>query len=263
MVDCSFELGKPESGANAYVAAHIPGAVYAHLEAELSDMSECARHGRHPLPTAAGLGAALARLGIERDSQVVAYDQDSGAYAARLWWLLRAAGYPDVRVLDGGLRAWRAAGMPLDTGAAIPRSVDSAPPVAPDRAAWLDVETLQQHLAQDTIALVDARGGPRFRGEVEPIDPVAGHVPGARNRPFLDNLDASGRFKPAEQLRDEFAHLLAGRTPDSVVHMCGSGVTACHNLLAMEIAGLPGSRLYADSWSGWIRDPARSVAVGP
>ncbi len=262
IVDCRFELGRQEAGEQAHTEARIPGARYAHLERDLSDMRATARHGRHPLPDAAQLARVMARLGISEGTAVVAYDADNGAYAARLWWLLRALGHATVRVLDGGFAAWRAAGMAIERGAPPTLLADTAQLRVLQPRHWLDVEALQAGLADGSVCLVDARGAPRFRGEVEPLDAVAGHVPGALNRPFVDNLDANGRFKPAAELRSEFESLLAGRSPAAVVHMCGSGVTACHNQLAMARAGLVGSRLYPDSWSGWITDRDRPGATG-
>jgi len=262
IVDCRFELTKPAAGEAAWRSERITGARYAHLEHDLSDMRECAQHGRHPLPDPTQFNAVLARLGITPATRVIAYDQDQGAYAARLWWLLRASGHPHVQVLDGGFAAWKAKGQATDNGE--PALFPPAPSVARtqiDRDAWLSADEVAQALASSSIKLIDARGAPRFRGEVEPMDRVAGHVPAAINRPFTENLGADGRFHPPAVLREAFLRLLVGRSAGSVVHMCGSGVTACHNLLAMEVAGLTGSRLYSDSWSGWITDPSRPIAT--
>lgn len=264
IVDCRFDLAQPQAGAEAYQRSRIPGAQYAHLDHDLSDACQLTTRGRHPLPHPQAFADWLARAGIDSGSQVVVYDQDQGMYAARLWWLLRASGHATVQLLDGGFRAWVDAGHALETGAPISaRPLPAGGPMAPDREQWVDADQVRAGLQQGELLLLDARAAPRFRGEVEPIDPVAGHVPGARNRPYSDNLDQSGRFKPAAQLRAEFNELLAGHPPGAVVHMCGSGVTACHNLVAMAHAGLEGSRLYADSWSGWILDPMRPVALGP
>lgn len=262
VIDCRFDLAQPGWGEAEYQAGRIPGARYAHLDRDLSDLSQKATRGRHPLPTLTAFSASLSRLGINRQTRVVVYDQHQGMYAARLWWLLSACGHPAVQVLDGGYAAWLAAGLPLDS---TPASVQ-APTRLPEALVLqpgevVEVDALCSALAAHNILLLDARAAPRFRGEVEPIDAVAGHVPGAHNRPFTVNLDAHGRFKPAAVLRAEFDALLVGRTPSSVVHMCGSGVTACHNRLAMDVAGLYGSRIYADSWSGWITDPARPIAT--
>ena len=262
VIDCRFDLTQPGWGEAEYQAGRIPGARYAHLDRDLSDLSQKATRGRHPLPTLTAFSASLSRLGINRQTRVVVYDQHQGMYAARLWWLLSACGHPAVQVLDGGYAAWLAAGLPVDS---TPASVQ-APTRLPEALVLqpgevVEVDALCSALAAHNILLLDARAAPRFRGEVEPIDPVAGHVPGAYNRPFTLNLDAHGRFKPAAVLRAEFDALLVGRTPSSVVHMCGSGVSACHNRLAMDVAGLYGSRIYADSWSGWITDPARPIAT--
>lgn len=260
VIDCRFDLGDAEAGARAYAQARIPTARYAHLNQDLSDLSTSAGHGRHPLPRMSQLAASLSRLGINRHSKVVAYDQDHGAYAARLWWLLHCSGFVSVRVLDGGIAAWQRDGRTLeDTAVAAATSTHLPERVRLLPQYWLDADAVATGLADGSITLIDARAAPRYRGEVEPLDRVAGHIPGALNRPFLDNLAADGCFKPPQQLRAEFEALLAGRPPGSVVHMCGSGVTACHNRLAMDLAGLARSRLYPDSWSGWITDPARPV----
>ncbi|PZQ18316.1 MAG: sulfurtransferase [Rhodanobacter denitrificans] len=261
VIDARADLADPARGPTAHAAAHVPGAVHADLERDLSDLSR-ANLGRHPLPTPAAFSALLSRWGWRPDLPVVVYDDAAGALAAaRAWWLLRAAGSADVAVLDGGYQAWHAAGLPLESGVARPRPA-SAVEVDFDPSMHLDAEALAAALATDAIVLLDARAAPRYRGEVEPIDPVAGHVPGARNRPYTDNLDASGRFKTPDVLAAEFAALTGGHAPHEVVHMCGSGVTACHNVLAMTHAGLAGSRLFAPSWSGWIADRTRPVATG-
>lgn len=260
IVDARFDLADPGKGERDYAAGHVPGAVHAHLDRDLSDLGKRGL-GRHPLPDDAVFSAALSRWGWRRDLDVVVYDDANGALAAaRLWWLLRLAGHTRVAVLDGGFAAWKAGGYPLETGAAAREATDADVTLDRDEVVWFD--ELEARRAADGVLLLDARAAPRFRGEVEPIDPVAGHVPGAVNRAFSDNLDASGRFKPAAELRREFEALLGGRAAREVVHMCGSGVTACHNLLAMEQAGLKGSRVFAPSWSGWIADPERAVAKG-
>lgn len=259
LVDCRFDLADTARGEREYAAAHLPGAVYAHLERDLSG-PVTPLTGRHPLPDATQLAARLGALGIGDDVQVVAYDDAGGAFAARLWWLLRWLGHDAVAVLDGGLHAWRAAGGLL--------SQDRTAPTArrfrarPDHARWLDAAGLARALADERCLLIDARALERYAGEVEPIDPVAGHVPGARSAPFAANLGPDGRFLPAAALAARYGALLGPRPPHEVVAMCGSGVTACHDLLALEIAGLPGARLYAGSWSEWIRDPSRPVARG-
>jgi thiosulfate/3-mercaptopyruvate sulfurtransferase len=263
IIDCRFDLSDPEAGATAYAQSRIPSARYAHLDRDLSNLSNSATHGRHPLPGMSQLAASLSRLGVNRHSKVVAYDQDKGAYAARLWWLLHSCGFPSVRVLDGGFAAWKRDGYEVETTETLAASATHLPArLELPKHQWLDAEAVANGLQTRTITLIDARARPRFRGDVEPLDSVAGHVPGALNRPFLDNLDVSGQFKPAVQLRREFEALLDGRAPNTVVHLCGSGVTACHNRLAMDLAGLGGSRLYPDSWSGWITDPERPVARG-
>lgn len=260
VVDCRFDLGDASAAERAHASAHVPGAVYAHLDRDLSDLSK-AGLGRHPLPDDAAFSAVLARWGWTPQRDVVVYDAAGGALAAaRLWWLLRLAGHARVAVLDGGFPAWRDAGLPLEAGevAREPSSVQ----VVFDHDAVVGYDELQDRRGRGGLLLVDARAAPRFRGEVEPLDPVAGHVPGAVNRPFQDNLATDGRFRPRAQLHADFADLLGTHDPHEVVHMCGSGVTACHNLLAMEHAGLAGSRVFAPSWSGWVGDRSRPVAVG-
>jgi thiosulfate/3-mercaptopyruvate sulfurtransferase len=262
IVDCRFDLARPEWGALAWAAGHIPNALYAHLDGDLSG-PRTALTGRHPLPAIAALTATFGRWGIDKKVQVVAYDQGAGAYAARLWWLLRWLGHQQVAVLDGGFAAWERAGLPLETAATVraPRRFTAAP------AAGLVVTTaaLAQAVAagaltRGELTLVDARSADRFAGQNETLDPVAGHIPGARNHPFSGNLDAHGRFLSAPELRRCWAGTLRERPAPTLIAMCGSGVTACHNLLALEAAGLAGARLYAGSWSEWIRDPARPVA---
>ncbi|WP_449428049.1 sulfurtransferase [Rhodanobacter umsongensis] len=261
IVDCRCDLGDPAKGGRDYREGHVPGAVYASLDRDLSDLSRQAEGlGRHPLPLEAAFNALLSRWGWRPGMQVVSYDTAGGALAAaRLWWLLRLAGVREAAVLDGGYAAWLAADLPTESAEAAPRPASKvslrygAEQVLLDHAAVADGGSGQ---------LLDARAAPRYRGDVEPLDRVGGHVPGALNRPFADNLGSDGRFKPAAQLREEFAAVLGDTVPSNVVHMCGSGVTACHNLLAMEHAGLHGSRLYAPSWSGWVSDPTRPVAKG-
>ncbi|WEN14323.1 sulfurtransferase [Rhodanobacter sp. AS-Z3] len=261
IVDCRFELGEPAKGECDYRDGHIPGAVYASLDRDLSDLSRVAEGlGRHPLPLESAFNTLLSRWGWQPGMQVVSYDAAGGALAAaRLWWLLRLAGIPAAAVLNGGYAAWLAAGLPVESGMPASRPASEvarhydASQVLLDHAAVADGASGQ---------LLDARGAPRYRGDVEPLDRVGGHVPGALNRPFADNLGSDGRFKPAAVLRDEFTAVLRGTPPTQVIHSCGSGVTACHNLLAMEYAGLHGSRLYAPSWSGWVSDPTRPVAKG-
>ncbi|NLW96680.1 sulfurtransferase [Luteimonas wenzhouensis] len=257
VVDCRFSLADPAAGERDYRQAHIPGARYAHLDRDLSGGPGPGR-GRHPWPDAAGFTGRLAAWGIRPDSRVVAYDAGDGAFAARLWCLLRMLGHEAVAVLDGGFARWTALGLPVDD--ARPGPVPAAYVAAFDASRLLDAEATARHLARGGL-LVDARAPERFRGEVEPIDPVAGHVPGAVNRPYAANLD-SGRFKPPARLREEFEALPGWRGAGALVAMCGSGVTACHHLLALEHAGLHGAALFTGSWSGWISDPARPVATG-
>jgi len=260
VVDCRFDLADAGNGEREHLAAHIPSAVYMHLDRDLSDLSKRGL-GRHPLPHDLVFSAALARSGWRAGLDVVAYDDAQGALAAaRLWWLLRLAGIRNAAVLDGGWAAWRAAGLAVESGAKT--IAETQVQLTLDRAQVVWFDELERRRASGDVLLIDARAAPRYRGEVESIDPVAGHVPDARNRPFADNLDASGCFKPRDELRREFERLFGGRHPRDVVHMCGSGVTACHNLLAMEHAGLSGSRVFAPSWSGWISDPSRPVAAG-
>ncbi|HEX7047157.1 MAG TPA: sulfurtransferase [Gammaproteobacteria bacterium] len=253
VVDCRFELSRPDAGEVAWRESHIPGSVYAHLERDLSGRIDPAT-GRHPLPDPELLAKKLGEWGIDGETQVVAYDASGGALAAaRLWWLLRWLGHERVAVLDGGWQAWLAGGFDIDD--AIPATQPVKFPRRPALVEALGVRAINDNAG---LQLIDARGAQRFRGEVEPIDPVAGHIPGAVNHPFSENLDANGKFLAPEMLRERFRHVVA----ENAVHYCGSGVTSCHNLLAMEHAGLSGSRLYAGSWSEWIRDPARPVAKG-
>jgi thiosulfate/3-mercaptopyruvate sulfurtransferase len=258
IVDVRHQLADVSCGEAAYVAGHIPGAVFLHCDRDLSAPMD-GRNGRHPLPDPQRLAARLGALGIGPETQVVAYDDSQGMIASRLWWLLRWLGHDRVAVLDGGFQAWQAAGGQLDT--AIPQlSVGTFVPVMRDLA--VDADYVSAFLQTSRMHLIDARSPDRFRGENETIDPVGGRIPGACNRFFRDNLQADGRFKLAAELRAEWLAVLAGKTPEQVVHQCGSGVSACHNVLAMEIAGLPGSRLYGGSWSEWCADPQRPVAVG-
>lgn len=257
VVDCRFDLAKPESGEHAYYESHIPGAVYAHLDRDLSSPVGPTT-GRHPLPNPERFAQRLGEWGVTEGTQVVAYDADTGAFAARLWWLMRWIGHEAVAVLDGGLRAWRQAGL------ALTRDVPSRSPThfvpKPNRSAWLSTDEVVEKLRQGW-RLLDARAPERFAGRVEPIDPVAGHVPGAVNHPLSSNLDAEGRFLSAAELRSRYAVSQGGVEDARTIAMCGSGVTACHLLLAMEIAGKRGARLYAGSWSEWIRDPNRATAT--
>ncbi len=302
--DCSFELNQPETGVQKFAEAHIPGAVYAHLDNALSarhntshnpplhekdsssllsqrgspslsaaemdgratlamtdDEREPASGGRHPLPNRERFATWLSSIGFANDMQAVVYDRNGANYCGRLWWMLKWAGHDAVAVLDGGLQAWQAAGGPVASGVE-PAHFQSTFLLSEPKARLVDTATVVQHLGKPEQTLIDARATPRFRGEIEPLDPVAGHIPGALNRPFAQNLGPDGKFKSAEQLRTEFTALLGQRDPATVVHHCGSGVSALPNMLAMEIAGLGSSALYAGSWSEWCSDPARPVAQG-
>jgi thiosulfate/3-mercaptopyruvate sulfurtransferase len=259
ILDCSFDLADPAAGERAWAAGHLPGARYAHLERDLSGPKRDADgrfHGRHPLPARADFAATLGRWGIDTETPVVACDAQGGPYAARAWWLLRWMGHDDVAVLDGGIAAWTAAGGLLTTE--VPRVEPTTYPPHAGAMPTFDAAELLAHLGR--VRLVDARAGERFRGEVEPLDAAAGHIPGARHRFFKDNLGPDGRFKAREALRAEWAPVLAGGMP--VIHSCGSGVTACHNLLAVAHAGLGEGVLYPGSWSEWSDDPSRPIAKG-
>jgi thiosulfate/3-mercaptopyruvate sulfurtransferase len=260
IVDCRFDLADPAAGELAYAAGHVPGAVYAHLDRDLS-APRTDRSGRHPLPEIEAAAATFSRLGIDGRTRVVAYDASGGIYAARLWWLLRWLGHERAAVLDGGWQAWTAAGLPVSTE---PASVAPRTFVAhPQPRATVNADELDGLLEGNACLLLDARAPERYEGRTEPLDPKAGHVPGARNHPYVRNLGDDGQFLPEEELRERLLARLRGRAPSEVVSMCGSGVTACHTLLALEIAGLPGGRLYPGSWSEWSRDPLRPVATGP
>ena len=257
IVDCGFDLADTGAGERAFAEGHLPGAVHAHLDRDLAG-AKTGRNGRHPLPARGEWADTLARLGVTPGRAVVVYDAQGGMYAARAWWMLRWAGHAAASVLDGGLQAWKAAGGALETGASAPVAAAGPYPLGTSLVATTDADALLKSLGR--VTLLDARAGERYRGEVEPLDARAGHIPGARSRFFKDNLDAQGRFRPAAELRAAFEAF--GAAPTQVVHQCGSGVTACHNLLAMEAAGLRGSVLYPGSWSEWSSDPARPVAVG-
>ena len=259
VLDCRFQLADPLAGESAWVRGHIPGALYAHLDRDLSS-PKTGHNGRHPLPSPEAFAQTMGRWGVGPDTLVVAYDDAGGMFAARLWWMLRWVGHDAVQVLDGGWAAWLAAGGADSTTVATRTPTQVSPAVRTD---WrVDAQTVLDGLATPHAqVLIDARAADRFRGENETLDPVGGHIPGARNRFFQLNLQ-DGHFKPADTLHAEFTALLAGSPLDAVVHQCGSGVTACHNLLAMAVAGLPPTRLYAGSWSEWCSDPSRPVARG-
>ncbi|PZQ65114.1 MAG: sulfurtransferase [Variovorax paradoxus] len=276
--DCTFDLMKPEAGPAQYLDAHIPGAVYANLDTDLSarhghpgphgqvlvaqEADKPASGGRHPLPSREKFAAWLSSVGLSNDMQAVVYDRNGANYCGRLWWMLKWMGHDAVAVLDGGLQAWQAAGLPVNTGEEPAHFQTNFVPGAP-LVRLVDTKTVAAGLDDPAQTLIDARAAPRYRGEVEPLDPIAGHIPGALNRPFADNLAADGRFKPAEQLRAEFEALLAGRDPATVVHHCGSGVSAVPNVLAMQIAGLGTPALYAGSWSEWSNTPGLPTRQGP
>ena len=274
--DCSFDLMRPGTGEAQYLASHIPGAVYADLDKALS-----ARHGvpgahgvltasgadapasggRHPLPNREKFATWLSSVGFANDMQAVVYDRNGANYCGRLWWMLKWAGHGKVAMLDGGLQAWQAAGGAVSSGEE-PAHFQTNFMLAPTLATLVDAQTVADQLGRPAQTLIDARATPRFKGEIEPLDPVAGHIPGALNRPFGQNLMPDGTFKTAAELKAEFEQLLGARDPATVVHHCGSGVSALPNLIAMEIAGLGHTALYAGSWSDWCSDPDRPVARG-
>ena len=259
IVDVRHMLADPEHwGEREYAKGHLPGAVFAHVDRDLS-APKTGRNGRHPLPTPEAAAEVFGRLGIEASTQVVAYDQDNGMYAARLWWMLRWLGHEAVAVLDGGYALWVREGRAIETATPRPARTRFAPrAVLPTVSATGIAASLPRH----ALVLLDARGAERYRGDVEPLDAVAGHIPGAINRPYTRNVGHDGRFRPAHELREEFEGMLHGRPAEDLVHYCGSGVSACHNVLAMAIAGYPLTRLYPGSWSEWSADPKRPVARG-
>lgn len=271
--DCSFELSNPAAGAEQYRQAHIPGAVHADLDTALSDQGmvdpdgthhphpDAASGGRHPLPSREKFAMWLSSVGFANDMQAVVYDRQNAGFCGRLWWMLKWAGHAAVAVLDGGLQAWQAAGGAATSGEE-PAHFQSNFRLGPPLRRLVGTQEVLAFLEDGRPTLLDARAAARYRGEVEPLDPVAGHIPGALNRPFTQNIGADGRFRPAHELRQEFGQLLQGRDPAGVVHHCGSGVSALPNLIAMELAGYPPTGLYAGSWSEWSRDPARPVAKG-
>jgi thiosulfate/3-mercaptopyruvate sulfurtransferase len=272
VLDCSFDLSDPHAGHQQFLDQHVAGALHVDLDRHLSTHkgTEAASGGRHPLPTRETFAETLGVMGIELapDLQIVVYDRQGANYCGRLWWMLKWCGHEAVAVLDGGLAAWKAAGGAVESGpseheppkASLRLSAGAAPGSA--LAATVTALDIVGQLGRPGLTLLDARANARFRGEIEPLDPVAGHIPGALNRPFTDNLQPDGRFKPATQLRAEFDLLLAGRDPASVVHHCGSGVSAIPNLLAMEIAGLGRTRLFPGSWSEWCNTPGLPIAQG-
>ncbi len=261
IIDCRFDLGNPDAGFIAYRQGHIPNAVYAHLDTDLSDKRPGPNgefRGRHPLPSREAFMETLRNWGIHPHTQVVAYDAQGSMFAARLWWMLRWCGHEAVAVLDGGLPAWQALGRTLTTD--MPAPTRGTISLKDPLVKTVDAQTLLENIEHPTRTVIDARAPDRYRGENETLDPVGGHIPGAKNRFFRDNLQADGRFKSSEQLRREFATLIAH--PEQAVMQCGSGVTACHNLLALEVAGLEGAALYPGSWSEWCADATRPVERG-
>ena len=274
--DCTFDLMQPHVGEQQYLDSHIAGAVYADLDTALSAKHGAlgahgvitatgtdapASGGRHPLPNREKFATWLSEVGFSNDMQAVVYDRNGANYCGRLWWMLKWAGHDNVAVLDGGLQAWVAAGGQITAGEE-PAHFQSNFVLQQSLLELVATKTVADNLGQPAQTIVDARGAPRFRGEVEPLDPAAGHIPGALNRPFASNIGPDGKFKPAAVLKAEFETLLAGRDPASVVHQCGSGVSAVPNLLAMQIAGLGNTGLYAGSWSDWCSDPTRPVEKG-
>ncbi|MET0323465.1 MAG: sulfurtransferase [Duganella sp.] len=262
ILDCRHDLLNPDAGRAAFAAGHIRNAQFANIDTDLSGAKtgpDGVFRGRHPLPDRTALIDTLRGWGIDDATQVVAYDAHGGMFAARLWWLLRWVGHPAVAVLDGGLAAWQAGGQPLATGTAAPRARGTIAEHAP-LTHTVSVDDVTANLATHNKIVVDARAADRYRGENETIDPVGGHIPGARNRFFKENLAPDGRFKEAAQLQAELAPVVGNAA--HAIMQCGSGVTACHNLLALEVAGLPGAALYPGSWSEWCADPARPVATG-
>jgi len=264
VVDCRHELTDPQAGRSAYEDGHIPGAYFLHLDNDLS-APLTGKNGRHPLPDPKSFAATLAALGVSPETQLIAYDGAGGMVASRLWWMARWLGHQAVAVLDGGIGSWQKAGFPLSKEP-VQWAVDSATAAAqasPGASqATVDAERLLKNIQEQSLLVIDARANPRFTGETEPMDARAGHIPGAINRPFTENLREDGRFKPAPVIRADFLRILNGVSPSSVVHSCGSGVSACHNLLAMAYAELDGSALYPGSWSEWSADPDKPVATG-
>ena len=258
--DVRHDLAYPDKGRAAWQAAHVPGAYFMHLDADLSG-AKTGANGRHPLPPTGDFAARMNRCGVAPGRQVVVYDDGGGSFAVRLWWMLRWLGHDRVSLLDGGFAAWKRENRPLD--AQVPAAREGRFVPRPMEGATVDTATVAARLRSPDMVLVDARAATRFMGENETLDPVAGHIPGAINRFWQHNLGHDGRFLPPEELRAEFLEELGDVAPSRVVHSCGSGVTACHNLFAMELAGLAGSRLYPGSWSEWCSDPARPVATGP
>jgi thiosulfate/3-mercaptopyruvate sulfurtransferase len=264
VLDCSFDLMNPDAGRLQFEAQHIPGAVYVHLDEHLSDKTgaDRASGGRHPLPSRNTFAARLQALGLSNGQQAVVMERQGASQCGRLWWMLKWCGHEAVAVLDGGLAAWQAAGGELASGPSPAAVAAQRFELKPALVSVLGAQDIARQLGHPDLTVIDARAAARFRGEVEPLDPVAGHIPGALNRPFVDNMAPDGRFKPAAELRADFERLLAGRDPATVVHQCGSGVSAIPNLLAMEIAGLGRTALFPGSWSEWCNTPGLPCARG-
>ena len=259
IVDVRHDLAAPDTwGEQQYRGAHLPGAAFAHLDADLSG-AKTGRNGRHPLPAPDVAAAVFGRLGIDGTKQVIVYDQGTGMFASRLWWMLRWLGHDAVAVLDGGFARWQREGLPVASGWHTPSPTIFRPHLV---SLAVDAARVATNLSSGDLLVIDARAPERYRGDVEPLDTAAGHIPGAVNRPYADNLAADGQFKPAAVLRAEYEHLLEGRAPARTVHQCGSGVSACHNLLAMAYAGMAGGLLYPGSWSEWSANPSRPVHQG-
>ena len=260
LFDCRHSLTKPDQGQRLYEAGHIPGARFAHTDHDLSDPPG-PEHGRHPLPDWQRFCHWLEDKGVTEKSQVVAYDDAGGVFASRLWWLLTALGHEQVAILDGGLQAWQAAGLPLQTDT--PASTRGDFTAQPDARQIATLDEVGAMLGEKNLRLIDARGKNRYEGIEEPLDPRAGHIPGALNLPFTENLNPDQTFLSPEVLKQKWQNLLGDTPPGAAIHYCGSGVSACHNLFTQKLAGLPIGRLYAGSWSQWCADPNRPIATGP
>lgn len=260
IIDCRFSLVDVESGRNDHKKSHIPKAQYAHLDDDLSSPIVPQKTGRHPLPAVEAITESLRKWGINKDSQVIVYDQSHGGIAARLWWVLKWLGHEKVAVLDGGWKAWTEAKMPISDDIFIPKRGDFEPTV--HNQLQVDIDFVEHIRKDEKFCLIDSRAAERYRGENEPIDPIAGHIPGAISAPFIENLDEQGYFLSKEKLIERFENLKENTTPENTVFYCGSGVTACHNLLAFEHAGLGKAKLFVGSWSGWIADGKRAIETG-
>lgn len=259
LFDCSFDLVDPKAGYQSYLGEHIIGACYADSETDLSGPKD-GKNGRHPLPTLEQWQATLQAWGVSKESHIIAYDRQGNMFAARLWWMLRSSGFQSVQVLDGGLNAWKAQGFKTSSGPVLPNSPNTQLKLSQVFQNRVLMKDVQNNLSTSKDLIIDARPNDRFHGKNEILDPVAGHIPGAKNRCFKDNLNADGFFKPANILKEEFLKIL-DRSPEEIIHQCGSGATACHNFLAMELAGLPGSKIYAGSWSEWCAYPENPVST--